>query len=67
MPDEWDAHGPDHLAKTFIETTREARVTYRGEDGKRFRVIVRQRPNPVGFRAVLPGDANRAQQHATKP
>jgi hypothetical protein len=54
--DDWDAYGPDHLAKTLIEPEKTARVTYRGENGSRFRVIVRQRPNPVGFRAVLPGD-----------
>ena len=53
---DWDAYASDHLAKSFIEPERTARVTYRGEDGKRFRVIVRQKPNPVGFHAKLPGD-----------
>lgn len=33
-----------------------ARVTYRGDDGKKFRVNVIQRANPIGFRATLPGD-----------
>lgn len=54
--DDWDAYGPDHLAKTLIEDVKTARVTYRNEDGKRFRVVVRQVPNPIGFRAKLPGD-----------
>lgn len=51
-----DAYGPDHLAKTFIEPEKIVRVTYRGDDGDKFRVIVRQKPNPIGFRATLPGD-----------
>lgn len=54
--DEWDAYGPDHLGKTFIEPEKTAKVTYRGDDGSKFRVIVRQKPNPIGFRATLPGD-----------
>lgn len=33
------------------------RVTYpHPEGGKPFRVIVRQKPNPIGFHARLPGD-----------
>jgi hypothetical protein len=54
--DDWDAYGPDHLGKVFVEPEKTARVTYRGDDGKRFRVIVRQLPNPIGFRAKLPGE-----------
>lgn len=52
----WDAYGIDHLAKAFIEPEKTARVTYRGEAGEKFRVVVRQKPNPIGFRARLPGD-----------
>lgn len=54
--DDWDAYGPDHLAKTFIEQERAAKVTYSDDNGRKFRVIVRQKPNPIGFRAQLPGD-----------
>ena len=39
-----------------IETDRQAKVTYHAEDGTKFSVIVRQKPNPIGFRANLPGD-----------
>jgi hypothetical protein len=41
---------------TVSEEPKTARVTYRGEDGKKFRVNVVQRPNPIGFHARLPGD-----------
>lgn len=41
---------------TVWEDTKTTRVTFKGDDGKRFRVVVRQKPNPIGFRAVLPGD-----------
>lgn len=37
-----------------IEDVRSAKVTYRGPSGSRFRVIVRQVPNPIGFRARFP-------------
>lgn len=40
---------------TVWEDTKTTRVTYRG-DGKKFSVIVRQKPNPIGFHASLPGD-----------
>lgn len=43
-------------ATVWENTARTTRVIYRGEDGSKFRVIVRQLPNPVGFRAQLPGD-----------
>ena len=36
--------------------TQSVKVTYRGEDGSKFRVIVHQKPNPIGFTARLPGD-----------
>jgi hypothetical protein len=35
---------------------RSAHVTYRNDEGKRFRVVVYQKPNPIGFAARLPGD-----------
>ena len=42
---------------TVLTDTPTAKVTYRSDDGGRFRVIVRQKPNPIGFAARLPGDA----------
>lgn len=44
---------------TVWEDTKTSRVTYRGEDGSKFRVVVRQKPNPIGFTAKLPGDRRR--------
>lgn len=41
---------------TVHEETRSAKVTYQNEQGKQFRVMVRQKPNPIGFHAQLPGD-----------
>lgn len=41
---------------TVWEGTKTTRVTYHGDDGKVFRAIVRVKPNPIGFRANLPGD-----------
>ena len=41
---------------TVSDEPRETRVTYRGDDNTKFRVIVRQKPNPIGFHASLPGD-----------
>lgn len=40
---------------TVWEDTKTTRVTYRGEDGSKFRVIVRQLPNPIGITAKMPG------------
>lgn len=36
---------------TVIEAERVGRVTYTGDNGSRFRVLVRQKPNPIGFTA----------------
>lgn len=50
----------DTDAKATIDVydvRREAKVTYPGEEGRTFAVIVRVKPNPIGFRARLPGDA----------
>jgi hypothetical protein len=41
---------------TVWEDTKTTRVTYRGQEAETFRVIVRQKPNPIGFHAKLPGD-----------
>lgn len=41
---------------TVWEDTKTTRVTYPGDNGSKFRVIVRQKPNPIGFHASLPGD-----------
>lgn len=38
------------------QDTRSVKVTYRGEDGSKFRVVVHQKPNPIGFAARQPGD-----------
>ncbi len=55
---DWDEQRPLPTA-TVWEDTKTTRVTYRGDDGSKFRVVVRQVPNPVGFRAQLPGDKAR--------
>lgn len=50
----------DHVSRatTTVHTdTPSAKVTWRNADGKRFRAIIRQKPNPIGFHAKLPGDA----------
>jgi hypothetical protein len=46
------------LATRTVHTdTPSAKVTYKSDDGsKKFSVIVRQKPNPIGFAARLPGD-----------
>jgi hypothetical protein len=42
---------------TVHTETRSAQVTYPHPDGgKPFRVMVHQKPNPIGFHARLPGD-----------
>jgi hypothetical protein len=42
---------------TVHTDTPSVKVTYHSPCGKRFRVIVRQKPNPIGFHVRLPGDA----------
>jgi hypothetical protein len=44
---------------TVWEDTKTTRITYRGESGETFRAIVRQKPNPIGFHAKLPGDTRK--------
>jgi hypothetical protein len=49
----------EQLPKATIyahEDQRVVKVTYRGEDGKKFAVRFVQRANPIGFMARLPGD-----------
>lgn len=41
---------------TVWEDTKSTRVTYRGTENEKFRVIIRQKPNAIGFHAKLPGD-----------
>lgn len=41
------------------EDTRSAKVTYKNTDGRKFSVMVHQKPNPIGFHAKLPGDVRR--------
>lgn len=51
----YDEHVP--RATTFVHTdTPQVKITYHGEDGSKFRVMVTQKPNPIGFHARLPGD-----------
>ena len=42
---------------TVHTDTPQAKVTYTNGSGGKFRVIVTQKPNPIGFHARLPGDA----------
>jgi len=53
--DGWNDH-VQRASVTVHTDTPEAKVTYRNESGAKFRVIVRQKPNPIGFAARLPGD-----------
>lgn len=41
---------------TVHTDTPPAKVTWSNAEGKTFRAIVRQKPNPIGFHARLPGD-----------
>jgi hypothetical protein len=55
-------HWHEHQAlpsATVWEDTKTTRVIWRGDNGKVFRAIVRQKPNPIGFHARLPGDKKR--------
>ena len=55
---DWDEQLPK--ATTFVhEDQRVIKVTYRGEDGQKFAVRFVQKPNPIGFRATLPGGRTR--------
>lgn len=51
----WSYHS--RATTTVIENARELRVTWHGPNNERFRAVVRQKPNAIGFRAWLPGDA----------
>lgn len=53
--DPWDAQLPKATI-TIHEDMPAAKVTYRGKRGGTFSVMVHQKPNPIGFRAKLPGD-----------
>lgn len=53
--DEYDVQNPKATGTVF-DDPKCVRVTYRGDGGKRFRVNVWQKPNPIGFGARLPGD-----------
>lgn len=44
---------------TVHEETCSAKVTYKNADGRKFSVMVHQKPNPIGFHAKLPGDKRR--------
>lgn len=53
-----DGYGYQQRATVTVhEDTKSAKVTYpNANGGKPFRVIVHQKPNPIGFHARLPGD-----------
>lgn len=53
--DGYNDHAP-RASVTVHTDTPEAKVTYRGPDGAKFAAIFRQKPNPIGFHAKLPGD-----------
>lgn len=56
-----DGYGYQQRATVIVHTdTASAKVTYpHPNGGKPFRVMVHQKPNPIGFHARLPGDAPR--------
>lgn len=56
--DDWNDHAP-RATVTVLENTRSAKVTYSNDTGAKFRVMVHQKPNPIGFGAQLPGDKPR--------
>lgn len=53
--DPWGGH-TSRASMTVHTDTPSAKVTYYNGPHK-FSVIVRQKPNPIGFHARLPGDA----------
>ena len=53
--DGWNEH-VSRATVTVYTDTPEAKVTYRGANGAKFSAIFRQKPNPIGFHARLPGD-----------
>lgn len=55
--DYWGTHHA-RATVTVLADTPSAKVTWYAEDGKRFRAIVRQKPNPIGFHVRLPGDGS---------
>jgi hypothetical protein len=56
--DEWDVQNP-RATVTVHEETRSAKVTYANSAGAKFRVMIHQKPNPIGFAVRLPGDKRR--------
>lgn len=52
--DDWGVHNA-RATITVEEETKSAKITYKGTKGATFRVKVYQKPNPIGFRARLPG------------
>lgn len=57
--DDWNDHAP-RASICVHEETRSAKVTYPNPNGgKPFRVMIHQKPNPIGFHAQLPGDKRR--------
>jgi len=55
VDDGWLSHN-SRATITVHEEERSAKVIYHGQAGKKFAVKVTQKPNPIGFRARLPGD-----------
>ncbi len=57
--DQWDNQN-QRATVTVHEEARSAKVTYySATGGKPFRVMVHQKPNPIGFHVKLPGDKRR--------
>ncbi len=55
VTDDYGAPLP-HASVTVVEEAKTLRVTYRNDEGGKFRVNFVQRANPIGFRATLPGN-----------
>lgn len=57
---EWGEHVALPNA-TVVDEQRSAKVTFHSEGGKSFSVVVRQKPNPIGFTAKMPGSPKGAR------
>ena len=53
---DWNTGTTSPDTMTVHEVRREAIVSYPKPGGGTFKVKVRQKPNPIGFHARLPGD-----------
>lgn len=53
---DYDLNHVQRASVTVHTDTPSAKITYPGQNGSKFRVLVTQKPNPIGFMARLPGD-----------